>query len=114
MLGRFQQGGGRSESAGLQFAIIRTGLDSFGNEAVVFSQTCRQKVVIMETITLSVTGMQCGGCASTIKEKLEGSAGVAKAEADHREGVVKIEFDPEKTNLEALKTIIMDAGYTPN
>ena len=67
----------------------------------------------METITLNVSGMQCGGCASTIKEKLEGSEGVTTAQAAHKEGKVEIEFDPAKTNVEALKKVIADAGYKP-
>ena len=67
----------------------------------------------METITLNVSGMQCGGCASTIKEKLEGFEGVTTAQAAHKEGKVEIEFDPAKTNVEALKKVIADAGYKP-
>lgn len=65
----------------------------------------------MESITLNVSGMQCGGCASTIKEKLESSEGITAAKADHKEGKVEIDFDPAKTNVEAMKRIIADAGY---
>jgi len=68
---------------------------------------------MMESITLNVSGMQCGGCASTIKQKLESSEGIIAAKADHKEGKVEIDFDPAKTNVETLKKIIAAAGYKP-
>ena len=71
------------------------------------------EVIMMEKITMNVSGMQCGGCASTIKEKLEGSEGVTTAKADHKEGKVEIDFDPAKIDVEGLKKIIADAGYKP-
>ena len=66
----------------------------------------------METVTLNVSGMMCGGCSSTIKEKLEASAGVSSANADHAGNKVEIEFDPAITNLDRLKKVITEASYT--
>ena len=47
----------------------------------------------METITLKVEGMTCGGCAKSIKNALNGRDGVQSSDADVEAGTVSVEFD---------------------
>ncbi|MCK5898111.1 MAG: cation transporter [Methylococcales bacterium] len=62
-------------------------------------------------ITLEVTGMKCGGCESTVEEKLHALEGVIKAKAFHKDEEIEIEFDPDKTTLEAIEKVITDEGF---
>lgn len=65
----------------------------------------------MQTITLNIGGMTCGGCAKSVTRILEGVNGVAKAEVnlEHKNAVV--EFDPALTNPAALIEAVEDGGF---
>ena len=67
---------------------------------------------MMETLTLNVTGMTCGGCENAVKRavgKLEGVTSVAASHADQR---VDVEFDPARVDLAAIRQKIEKLGYT--
>lgn len=65
----------------------------------------------METVTLNVEGMTCGGCVKSVTRILEGIDGVTKAEVslEHKNAV--IEFDAAKTQVDALIEAIEDGGF---
>ena len=65
----------------------------------------------METFTLNIGGMTCGGCVKSVTRILENTQGVAKAEVSLDNKNAIIEFDPAKTNPEALIEAIEDGGY---
>ncbi|MFC2539635.1 heavy-metal-associated domain-containing protein [Neisseria sp. DTU_2020_1000833_1_SI_GRL_NUU_006] len=65
----------------------------------------------METLTLNIGGMTCGGCVKSVTRILENTQGVAKAEVSLDNKNAVIEFDPAKTNPEALIEAIEDGGY---
>ena len=65
----------------------------------------------METLTLTIGGMTCGGCVKSVTRILENTQGVAKAEVSLDNKNAIIEFDPAKTNPEALIEAIEDGGY---
>jgi copper chaperone len=64
-----------------------------------------------ESISLAVTGMKCGGCESNVKTKLNTIDGVISVEAMNKENKVDVEFDAEKTSVEAISQAITDAGF---
>ncbi|MCF6249934.1 MAG: cation transporter [Methylococcaceae bacterium] len=64
-----------------------------------------------ESISLAVTGMKCGGCESNVKTKLNAIDGVISVEAMNKENKVDVEFDVEKTSVEAISQAITDAGF---
>lgn len=64
-----------------------------------------------ESISLDVTGMKCGGCESTVKTKLSTIDGVLSVDAMSKEKKVDVEFDAEKTNIEAISQAIIEAGF---
>ena len=66
----------------------------------------------METVTLRVTGMTCGGCENAVKRALGRLDGVAAVEASHAGQTVTVTFDPGKSTLDAVKERIAAAGYT--
>ncbi len=64
-----------------------------------------------ETISLTVTGMKCGGCESSVKSKLNSLEGVISVIAISKEKKVEVEFDPKAIKLEAISFAINEAGY---
>jgi len=65
----------------------------------------------METTTLTVTGMSCGGCVKSVTNVLTALPGVSKAEVTLQPGEAKVEFDPAQVGREAMKKAIDDAGF---
>ncbi len=53
---------------------------------------------------LKVSGMTCGGCAGTVKEKLLKLEGVKAAAVDYKTGDVQVEYDAKKTTPEKIVT----------
>jgi len=65
----------------------------------------------METITLPVKGMTCMGCVSSVKRVLGGINGITQSEVSLEKAQAAVTYDPGKTNLQAIKAAITDAGY---
>ncbi|MFC7186882.1 CopZ family metallochaperone [Halorubrum yunnanense] len=58
--------------------------------------------------TLTVEGMSCDHCEQTVKEALEGVAGVEGATADHESESATVEGDADP---DALVSAVDEAGY---
>jgi copper chaperone len=65
----------------------------------------------METVTLKVEGMTCGGCVASVTRVLTATPGVADAVVRLDAGSATVTFDPARTSVPALKSAIEDAGY---
>jgi len=67
---------------------------------------------MIESVVLTVTGMKCGGCEANIAGALTAIEGIAQVNASSKENSVSVEFDTEKTDLDAIKEVITGAGFT--
>ena len=67
---------------------------------------------MIESATLAVTGMKCGGCENNVTTKLKALDGVKSASASSKDKEVKVSFDEDKTSLAAIAQAIIEAGYT--
>lgn len=65
-----------------------------------------------ESISLTVTGMKCGGCESSVSEKVGAIDGVISVKPMHKENRVDVEFDATKTSQEEIVQVITDAGFS--
>ncbi|MFA4968044.1 MAG: copper ion binding protein [Sulfuritalea sp.] len=65
----------------------------------------------METTTIKVGGMSCGGCVKSITGVLTALDGVAKAEVSLEQKQAVVEFDAGKVTRDQLKAAIEDAGF---
>jgi len=65
----------------------------------------------METVTLKVGGMTCGGCVASVTRVLKATTGVDSAVVRLDSASATVTFDPARTSLPALKSAIEDAGY---
>ena len=66
----------------------------------------------METISFTISGMVCGGCANTVKQALLALDGVAQAEVSHVEGRAEVVYDAAKISPAALEAAIAASGYS--
>lgn len=64
----------------------------------------------MESLTLTIEGMTCEHCVRAVRGRLEKTDGVKVG--DVQIGSAKLEYDPAKTNVDAIEDAIADEGYT--
>lgn len=64
-----------------------------------------------ESVSIAVSGMKCGGCEQTIHTAVSAIEGVLSVKASHQEKRVVVEFDPDKTDIEAIEDAIEAAGF---
>ena len=68
----------------------------------------------METTTIKVGGMSCGGCVKSVTGVLTALDGVTKAEVSLEQKQAVVEFDAAKLTRYQLKEVIEDAGFDAN
>ncbi|MEQ1896112.1 MAG: heavy-metal-associated domain-containing protein [Vicinamibacterales bacterium] len=64
------------------------------------------------TVTLSVTGMTCGGCENAVTRALGRLPGVERVSASHAAHQVTITFDDTSVTLARIREGISALGYT--
>ncbi len=65
-----------------------------------------------KTIELSIEGMSCGNCETTIKKSVEKLDGVKAATVDHVLGKAIVTYEPRKTDERKIASAIDSAGYS--
>ena len=65
----------------------------------------------MQSVTLGITGMTCGGCVRSVTNVLKAQDGVAKAEVSLEKANAVVEFDPAKVQVAELKRSVEEAGF---
>nr|AAR38054.1 heavy-metal-associated domain protein [uncultured marine bacterium 577] len=68
----------------------------------------------MQTAILNINGMTCMGCVTSIEKVLEKIAGVSDSDISLKKKQAKIQYDPERTNINKLKEAIVGAGFEIN
>ena len=68
----------------------------------------------MQTAILNINGITCMGCVTSIKKVLEEIAGVSDSDISLKKKQAKIQYDPEKTNINKLKEAVVEAGFEIN
>jgi copper chaperone len=66
---------------------------------------------MMETLTLNIKGMTCGGCVKSVTNVLQPLPGVASVNVSLEQNNASITFDPAKVKPAQFKSAIEDAGY---
>jgi copper chaperone len=64
----------------------------------------------MSTVTVTVTGMTCGHCASSVREEVGNIPGVTAVDVDLGSGKVTVDGERE-VEAEAIKSAVEEAGY---
>ena len=67
----------------------------------------------IETSTLTVAGMSCGGCATAVRNAVGKIDGVKSVEVDVEAGRAVVAYDPAKTNPSAIAQTITELSGFP-
>jgi len=65
----------------------------------------------MQTVTLGISGMTCGGCVRSVTNVLKALDGVSKAEVSLEKNNAVVDYDPGKVGIEQLKRSVVEAGF---
>jgi len=65
----------------------------------------------MNEITLSVTGMTCGGCVNSVTRVLTALPGVQNAVVTLTPGQARVTYDHARTDRAAMVQAVVDAGF---
>jgi copper chaperone len=65
----------------------------------------------MNEIILSITGMTCGGCVSSVQKVLTALPGVQSVEVTLTPGQARVVVDPARVDRTALAQAVVDAGF---
>lgn len=65
----------------------------------------------METVTLNVQGMSCGGCVASVTRVLKAVPGVSDVNVTLSPGAAWVSYDPGTADVEKLKGAVEGAGY---
>jgi P-type Cu+ transporter len=58
-----------------------------------------------------VEGMTCSGCERAIQKVVSSLNGVESAKADLQTSTVSVEYNPDKVNVEQIKSAVNKIGY---
>ncbi len=65
----------------------------------------------MNEIVLSVTGMTCGGCVSSVTKVLTALPGVQQVDVTLTPGQARVTYDPARVERSAMVQAVVDAGF---
>ncbi len=65
----------------------------------------------MQTATLNISGMTCGGCVRSVSNVLNALDGVAKADVSLDKKRAVVDYDAAKLSIDQLKRAVEEAGY---
>lgn len=65
----------------------------------------------MAEVVIKVEGMSCGGCVRNVTAVLKALPGVDDATVSLEQGSARVSFDPAKTEVNALRQAVEDAGF---
>ena len=65
----------------------------------------------METLTLNIQGMTCGGCVKSVTGVLQSIPGVSSVDVSLEQNRATISYDPVKVKPAQFKSAIEDAGF---
>ena len=65
----------------------------------------------MKSMKLKVSGLHCPGCISSVKNALESTQGINKAEVDISNDIATVEFFENMVTIEKLVSIIEATGF---
>lgn len=65
----------------------------------------------MQTETLNVTGMTCGGCTAKVAKSLKEISGVKDVKVSLSDAAATVQFDERLTSSSQLKSAVQRAGY---
>jgi copper chaperone len=66
----------------------------------------------VETLTLEVHGMSCGGCEQRVREAVGALGGVVTVTPEHIGDEVEVTYDAARLDAERIAAVIAGLGFT--
>ncbi|AFZ01555.1 heavy metal translocating P-type ATPase [Calothrix sp. PCC 6303] len=66
----------------------------------------------MANTTLKLRGMSCASCAKSIEEAISSVPGVSEGIVNYGAELATIEYDPRRTNIATIQSVVNEAGYS--
>jgi copper ion binding protein len=67
----------------------------------------------MTTKTVKVPSISCGHCVATIEREVGELEGVSSVKAEQGSREVTVAWDPERTDWDAIETLMKEINYAP-
>jgi len=61
--------------------------------------------------TIKIEGMTCEHCQMNVTKAISSVSGISSVEVNLKDGQATVDFDEGKTNTDAIKEAVVDAGY---
>ncbi|MFA4957303.1 MAG: cation transporter [Candidatus Methanoperedens sp.] len=65
----------------------------------------------MTETKIKIEGMMCGHCQASVTKAISSVKGVSAASVNLAGKEATVTYDPAKTNVDAIKAVIVEAGY---
>lgn len=65
----------------------------------------------MKSVTFTIEGMHCDGCAQTVKAVISAEPGVKAADVSLQKGEARVLYDPQATSEDRLAAAVERPGY---
>jgi copper chaperone len=65
----------------------------------------------MQTVTIGIKGMTCGGCVASVQRVLKTLKGVSKVDVSLQKHQATIDYVPEEVDPPRLRAAIEGAGF---
>jgi copper chaperone CopZ len=65
----------------------------------------------MTETKIKIEGMMCGHCQASVTKAILAVNGVSAASVNLAGKEATVTYDPKKTNVDAIKAAVVDAGY---
>ena len=78
----------------------------------VSASATQRSAVALDTVTLHIEGMTCGGCTLATRTVLERLDGVTKADVSYEQKRAIVTFDPAKVTVAQLIAAVATLKYT--
>ena len=65
----------------------------------------------MTEVKIKIEGMMCGHCQASVTKAISSVGGVSAVKVNLADKQATVTYDPKKTNVDAIKAAIVDAGY---
>ena len=65
----------------------------------------------METLTLKIGGMTCGGCVNSVRKAVGSMGGIGSVKVSLERAEATVVYDPLLSSATAIKTTVRDAGF---
>ncbi len=65
----------------------------------------------MTEVKIKIEGMMCGHCQASVTKAISSVSGISAVKVNLTDKQATVTYDPKKTNIDAIKAAIVDAGY---